>query len=366
MGWVWPDLASIGFAASVVAAAVATPIAAATARRLDVLDRPAGHKKHGHATPLLGGWALAVGGVLGWLAALVADPAFAKPAPTPFGLALAAGTVLLLIVGCRDDIRPLGVVPKLAAQLVTAVGLVLCLDGGPVQRLGAAFVVVLLTNAFNLLDNADGSTATVAAIGGLGAAAWLGPGGQDALAALCLAGACLGFLLFNRPPARIFMGDAGSLPLGFLLSGLAVGEALQRLDSHDDRGPVAVAVATVFVCLFLVPLLDTGLVIVSRLRRGKNPLTTPGRDHLAHRLRRLGLGAGTGLAVLAGLAGGGLGLAAAVQTARLDPLWIWAGLAVAAAPAFIYLETLVEPSPLSAVRSTAASRNDDETSGKGP
>lgn len=342
MGWILPETVLVAFVVAALAAAVSTPPIARAARRFGVLDRPAGHKRHDHATPLLGGLAIAVGVV-------VAGPLVAWPssAPTPFGLALAAGTMLLLGAGWRDDVRPLGVAAKLAVQIVAATGLALTLDGSPLLRLSAAFVLVLLTNSFNLLDNADGSTASVGAVTGMASALWIGSQDPAALTAACLAGGCAGFLIFNRPPARIFMGDAGSLAIGFLLAGLATGHV-----STGPSGTAPLVSVTVFVCLFFVPLLDTGLVSLSRLRRGKNPLTTPGRDHLAHRLRRLGLGAGASLAALVGLSLVGVGLGAATLAGHLRPLWVWGFFAVLGLPAFVYLESLLEPAPPSAVVST--------------
>jgi len=98
--------------------------------------------------------------------------------------------------------------------------------------------------------------------------------------AAALLGGCLGFLIYNFNPASIFMGDTGSLFLGFLLSALAI-----KMRFPDNRTIVTWMVP---VMVLGVPILDTSLVFVSRLRRGKNPLTTPGRDHLSHRLVGMG------------------------------------------------------------------------------
>jgi UDP-GlcNAc:undecaprenyl-phosphate GlcNAc-1-phosphate transferase len=142
--------------------------------------------------------------------------------------------------------------------------------------------VVVVTNALNLLDNMDGLS------GGVGAAAAIfflllaAMNGQYLVGALsaALVGACLGFLVYNFNPASIFMGDAGSLFLGFMLSAVAI----------KLRFPEGVEIVTWMVPVLILglPLFDTGLVIVSRLRRRLNPLTTPGKDHVSHRLVALG------------------------------------------------------------------------------
>ena len=141
--------------------------------------------------------------------------------------------------------------------------------------------VVGITNAMNLLDNMDGLSAGVTAI----AAALLPAAGgrqqtvpgRRALAAALL-GACIGFLFYNLNPASIFMGDSGSLFIGFILA--AVGIKLRFPDNS------AIVTWMIPVLVLGVPIFDTTLVFISRLRRGLNPLTTPGKDHLSHRLAR--------------------------------------------------------------------------------
>lgn len=285
-----------GFAASAVATLALTPAAMAAARRFGVLDRPSGHKQHASPTPLLGGVAMAAAFAVGlWVA---------SRSGVTFDPLLLIGALILLIVGWVDDLRPLGVAPKLTAQLVAvALPVAGLISQGGISRgdsvgtaLVGAFFVLLLTNSFNLLDNADGVTAAVAGITALGLAAWA-TSAAPATAALaaCLAGTAFAFLLFNRPPARVFMGDAGSLWIGYV----AAGSAFALAEAQIQAGVPVLKTVTALGCLFLVPLFDTGLVSLSRLRRGKNPLTTPGRDHLAHRLRLLGFGPGAVTALIA-------------------------------------------------------------------
>jgi UDP-GlcNAc:undecaprenyl-phosphate GlcNAc-1-phosphate transferase len=138
--------------------------------------------------------------------------------------------------------------------------------------------VVVVTNAMNLLDNMDGLSGGVGAIAAVFFLLLAAMNDQILVGALsaALVGACLGFLVYNFNPARIFMGDAGSLFLGFILASVAI----------KLRFPEGVQIVTWMVPVLILglPLFDTALVIVSRLRRGFNPLTTPGKDHVSHRL----------------------------------------------------------------------------------
>ena len=140
--------------------------------------------------------------------------------------------------------------------------------------------VVGITNAMNLLDNMDGLSGGIAAIAALFFLLFAAMSKQYLVGALAaaLVGACVGFLFYNLNPASIFMGDTGSLFLGFTLA--AVGIKLRFPDNS------AFVTWMVPVLVLAVPIFDTTLVIISRLRRGLNPLTTPGKDHLSHRLAR--------------------------------------------------------------------------------
>jgi UDP-GlcNAc:undecaprenyl-phosphate GlcNAc-1-phosphate transferase len=137
--------------------------------------------------------------------------------------------------------------------------------------------LVGVTNAFNLLDNMDGLSVGVAAIAAAFFLLMSAFSGQFLVGTLsaALLGSCVGFLVYNYNPASIFMGDSGSLFLGFMLA--AVGIKLRFPDN------VTFVTWMIPVLVLGVPLFDTTLVIVSRLRRGLNPLTTPGKDHVSHR-----------------------------------------------------------------------------------
>jgi UDP-GlcNAc:undecaprenyl-phosphate GlcNAc-1-phosphate transferase len=193
----------------------------------------------------------------------------------------------LSLVGLIDDLRGLGPFLRVAVEAaagagVWAVDAGIDLTGSDVGDLLLTIVwVVGITNAFNLLDNMDGLSAGVAAITAGSCFVIAVANGQFLIGGLsaALAGCALGFLRHNFHPARIYMGDAGSLYLGFLLSYLAI---KLRFDAPED--------VTFLVPLILlsVPITDTTLVTVSRLMHGRSPLRG-GQDHISHRLVRIGL-----------------------------------------------------------------------------
>lgn len=278
--------------------------------------------------PLLGG--VAIYGAI--VAAMLAFPVDESP-PRLWGL-LAAAT-LVTLTGLLDDSRGLPVAAKLIAQLVAAgilvsVGFFVDL-ALPVWIDGALTVlwIVGITNAFNLLDNMDGLAAGVAGAAAMGfLVLTAAQGGLAAPLAAGLLGATSGFLLFNFYPAKIFMGDAGSLLLGLLLAALG-------LELQTGRGASEPWVAALVPILVLaVPIFDTTLVTISRWRRGRNPLTTPGRDHFSHRLRRLGTSsrgamllvslAGVACSGLAVIAARGGALAALLATLAVLCIGLWA------------------------------------------
>lgn len=270
------------FFASLVLVIGATPLARRLAFVLGMLDQPSARKVHASPVPLLGGVAIYfafIGALL-----LFSDTFYINQA---VGILLGATWVSFL--GIWDDWRTLRPAIKLGGQALGIV--ILYVTGVQVEFLRNpvlnAFVtaawMVGITNAVNFLDNMDGLSGGMAAI----AAGWFLvlslANGQFLVApfAAALCGAALGFLVYNFNPALIFMGDAGSLFLGFMLA--AVGLKL-RFPGHPDTITWMIP-----VLVLGIPVLDMTLVTVSRLRRHVNPWTTAGKDHLSHRLVRLGL-----------------------------------------------------------------------------
>lgn len=293
------------FAATV--SLVLTPVAIATAVRLGVLDRPGAHKSHATPTPYLGGIAIVVAVALSisLAAALRADPGSLVQLG---GLLVTA--VLVAIVGLVDDLRGLPVTVRFGAQLAAALSLWqlgIRVEVTQIVWLDLAVTVIWvvgITNAMNLLDNMDALTASTATIASL----WFGViglvNGQVLVAALAfaVAGGAAGFLRDNRPPARIYMGDAGSLFLGVMLAALGM---LVDLPVHP------VVAAAIPVLVLTVPVLDTALVVIARVRHGISPFQG-GKDHTSHRLVRLGLSVpvAVGLIAVASLAHGWVALIA--------------------------------------------------------
>lgn len=257
-----------------------TPLARRAAMRLGVVDRPAARKYHSIPTPLLGGVAIYLAVIVSLL--FLGDRFYVNQVVGIF-----LGATLVSFMGLWDDRRALSPWIKLAGQVVAAGVLTLTdvrIGFFPWQTLNIIATilwVVAITNAMNLLDNMDGLSGGVAAIAALFFLLFAAMSKQYLVGALAaaLVGACVGFLFYNLNPASIFMGDTGSLFLGFVLAAVAI-----KLRFPDNSAFVTWMVPPLVLA---VPLFDTSLVIISRLRRGLNPLTTPGKDHLSHRLARV-------------------------------------------------------------------------------
>ena len=266
-----------------------TPVTARIARRLNILDHPdgdaGGRKSHSVATPYLGGAAIVTGLVAGSLLLLLIPSGGLSTVTRSVPGLLMVG-VLLAAVGLTDDIVTLPRGVRAVAQVGAAfiawyAGFRVQL---PVEFLNLPITllwIVGITNAFNLLDNMDGLTAGIAGVGAL-SFAFMGVVGNlfiVPIVAAALAGACFGFLLHNRHPAKIFMGDAGSMFIGFLLALLGLQLRFDNLVEVTFLVPVVV---------LGIPILDTTLVVLSRLRH-KRPVFLGGRDHISHRLVAIGL-----------------------------------------------------------------------------
>ena len=270
------------FAGALVLAIGATPVARFLAPRMGIIDHPEARKIHQRPVPRLGGAAILLTVIV---VALVLGERYNF---NQFGSILvgATGISFMGLIDDRWGLRPL---IKLVAQIAAALllyasGVYVGTFHQPVLNLVITVLwVVYITNAINLLDNMDGLAGGVAAIAAVHFALMCSFSGQYLVGALSIAllGACLGFLFYNLNPASIFMGDSGSLFLGFMLA--ATGIKL--------RFPENVTFVTWMVPVLVlgVPVFDTALVVVSRLRRGLNPLTNPGRDHVSHRLVAAGM-----------------------------------------------------------------------------
>jgi UDP-GlcNAc:undecaprenyl-phosphate/decaprenyl-phosphate GlcNAc-1-phosphate transferase len=301
------------FGAALVTALVATPLARRTAVRIGVMDHPGERKIQSDPVPYLGGLAIIAGFVAALGVGTVArgvEGGYTKMA------VILGGAAVLAVVGLRDDIRTVPGWFKAVVEIPLAVALYAAdvranLFGIPfLDFLVTVAWVAGITNAVNFLDNMDGITAGVAAIAAGYFAVLAALSGQFLVGGLAsaLAGCALGFLWYNRPPARIYMGDAGSLFLGFLLAAVGLELRFDNLRRVTFFVPIAV---------LGVPIFDTIMISISRLRRRLSPLT-PGLDHTSHRLLRLGLPRHTvvGLHHIAALACGWLGVVIAFAEPR--------------------------------------------------
>jgi UDP-GlcNAc:undecaprenyl-phosphate GlcNAc-1-phosphate transferase len=269
------------FASALVLAVGGTPVVRRMALRLGIIDRPNARKIHVNPIPLLGGVAI-------YAAFIAAVLLFGDRFRLNELVSILVGASLVSFLGLWDDQRSLGPILKLAGQILAASILVFSGVSIGTFRWEALNItvtlgwVVVITNALNLLDNMDGLSGGVGAVAAIYFLLLAAMNDQYLVGALsaALVGACFGFLIYNFNPASIFMGDAGSLFLGFVLA--AVGIKL--------RFPEGVQHVTWMVPVMILglPLFDTTLVIISRLRRNLNPLTSPGKDHVSHRLVAMG------------------------------------------------------------------------------
>ena len=270
---------------------VLTPVMRKIAIANQILDLPtSSHKSHTKAVPYLGGVAILIGVTLVSYLAL----AFSNFTVSNFLLATSVlGPALAMgLIGLWDDLKNLPPLPRFIGQSVAGlvVAAALVLGSNVANPTGSTFADVLITviwvvgicNSINFFDNLDGGAAGTAAISAIFLTYLAINSGQAFVAALSIvvAGATLGFLIWNRAPARIYMGDAGALFLGVLLATLSI-----RLnpDTQTSIGSFATP-----ILLLAIPILDTTVAVLSRLRRGISPFLG-GKDHLSHRLVRAGL-----------------------------------------------------------------------------
>lgn len=286
-----PELYLAIFLVSLALSTVLVPLLRKIAFRYSVLDRPnQSHKTHHESIPYLGGFAIVIPvSLLVFIGPLL----FAEDSEYSVRtmLILMPGLVLAL-VGLYDDIKNLSATSRFFLQSVIAVGITIYLEnlGYTISILSnqignfllSIFWLLGIINAFNFFDNLDGGAAGITLIASLSLfllGLW---GGQYLIASisLALAGAGLGFLWWNRNPARIYLGDSGALFVGFMLA-LSLLQFEPKVDSQ-------VASALIPVFLLALPIIDTSVAVVSRILRGVS-IFQGGRDHLSHRLISLGL-----------------------------------------------------------------------------
>lgn len=268
----------------------ATPAAIWFAHKIGAIDIPKDDRRvHSKPIPRMGGLAIFVGFTIAFL--------LLSEMPMPKMLGILGGSITIIICGMIDDTRGVSPKQKLALQFVAAgilyySGVKISYFANPfnprelvdVGMMGLPITliwVVGITNTVNLIDGLDGLAAGVSAISALTLAyiAFYNGRYETALLTLALAGACLGFLPYNFNPAKVFMGDTGSLFLGFILSAIAIQGSLKS----------AAIITTVIPVIALgLPIFDTTFAIMRRLLNGR-PIMEADKGHLHHRLLALGL-----------------------------------------------------------------------------
>lgn len=261
---------------------ILTPLMKRIAFSLKIVDYPNHRKIHLAPIPLLGSIAVYVGFLMG---------IFSTNIKSEMNIILSLGT-MLLVVGFLDDWGILHPQIKLMVGMPVAGLLLILFDQGlkifPIKILNDFFTlfwIVGITAAYNLLDGMDGLSTGVCIIASF---FYFLTGlivGDSFLISISLPlmGACLGFLIYNFHPAKIFLGDSGAIFLGFMLASMGL-----RVANNDSLPVLTRWMLPLFI--LVVPIFDTSLITISRLRRGLIPFLHPGKDHSHHRLYNLGLG----------------------------------------------------------------------------
>jgi UDP-GlcNAc:undecaprenyl-phosphate GlcNAc-1-phosphate transferase len=344
----------VSFVGALALSLVLVPVVRSFALRRTIVDTPGAHKSHNSPVPYLGGLAMVVAFsaavIIGALlrqdtsfgdgSVLIATGGLFNAGFGPFGelLAVLGLALCLSAMGLVDDLRGLNPSLRLGIEFVVASTLVVLgiQFQSPLNDSVDAIITVVwvigITNAMNLLDNIDGLAAGVSAVAATAmfVIAVLYDQPLTALLAIGLAGCTLGFLRSNFNPATIYMGDAGSLYLGFLLAYLGLKLRVDQAQWTQLFVPVVI---------MGVAILDTTLVVVSRIHRGVNPFEG-GQDHISHRFLRLSVSVRRGVTVilLGAVVLGILGIALAEMDARNGWL-ILAAIAVHGVAVVILLTT---------------------------
>ena len=306
------------FVIATVAALLLGRLVRRVAPALGAVVPPRPDRWHSTPTPTMGGVAITLGTMAG-LAVIARQPALIGPLADWVPVLVAA--LAMFVVGLLDDRLQLSPLAKLVTSLAIGAFLVFALTGAEPAGARPIYYTLIGTiwfagvcHALNLLDNMDGLAAGVAAISALFMAFLLGEelGPTLMVSLVALAGALLGFLFWNRPPARLFMGDCGSLFIGALLGGSALVPVFHT-------GVAFVSPALLAVLILVVPLFDTSFVLVLRRLAGRKA-SKGGTDHVSHRLASLGFSGRSAVRILYLLAVAGGATAWVLKTYSIEPM----------------------------------------------
>lgn len=299
-----------GFGAALLTALGSLPLWRRVCPALGLMDHPGERKIHAEPVPLAGGLAVLSGVMAGMLTLagwLIRHPALATDGSTlqPMAwLAIGGGAAAMTLLGLLDDRHELGAGVKFAGQLLIALGVAaagvrvtLFLPYPILHYVITILWILTLINAFNFMDNMNGLCAGLGMIaaGAFAVAAWQQGQGHEALFSLVICGALLGFLPFNFPRARAFLGDSGSHLVGYCVAVLAI---LPHF--HTEQSPRPFALLKPLLILG-VPLIDLAWVVVLRTMARK-PFYIGDTNHLSHRLVRRGLSKTSAVMVIWGIA----------------------------------------------------------------
>jgi UDP-GlcNAc:undecaprenyl-phosphate GlcNAc-1-phosphate transferase len=295
---------AITFGSALILSLILVPAMRAAGLRFGRVAKPRDDRWHRKPTPTLGGVAIYAASLV---AILVSAGWAGTVAELPWGIL--AGATFVFFLGLYDDFKRIAPPTKLIGQILAATIVISTgyttnfftprIDNPYLAQVPNILLTYLwlvgITNAINLLDNMDGLAAGISLITALVMGFFFWQSGNTSSLVICmaLAGALLGFLFFNFPPASIFMGDSGSLYLGFSLAALAI--------ARQPQASNVFAVLGVPTLIFLLPILDTLLVTITRLLRGQSP-AQGGRDHTSHRLIAFGLSERQAVLALYGVA----------------------------------------------------------------
>lgn len=277
MGWI--QMLDVLFISTFIAYLL-TPFVRKVAIRFNYLDHPQNNKVHAHPTPLLGGVSI----FIAFLIAVMTKESVLAMAPVK---AIMSGALVLLVIGLIDD--KMGMMPnfKLLGQFLAA--MIMVKAGLRIEFIGNYYLSVIITyiwvigitNAFNLLDNMNGLSAGIAAISAafFGIISYINGQYSVSVISFALAGSSLGFLKYNFPKATIFMGDTGSLVLGYVLSAIAI---IGSWKTYIFTTSIAIP-----ILVLGYPIFDTALVSVMRILERRS-VFQGGKDHSSHRMAVMG------------------------------------------------------------------------------
>lgn len=278
---------------SFIISIIFTPIVIKIAYHVNAIDIPKDDRRvHTKPIPRLGGLSI-------YVACMISLATFNK-LPDNKLLGIIVGSTLIVFMGFIDDINPISAKNKLLVQIISAGILVynniriisfsnpLSINSSPIilneyiSIILSIIWIVGITNTFNLIDGLDGLTTGIATISSLMLSyiAFINGRYEFTMITLIIVGACLGFLPYNFNPAKIFMGDTGSLFLGFMLSAISLDGTLKSATAITVLIPV---------CVLAIPIIDTVTSIIRRLCRGQSPFEAD-KEHIHHKLMKKGLG----------------------------------------------------------------------------